>query len=76
MERANLSGLGTVHAYTRVVRPPAGFEAPYLLAAVDLAEGPRLFAQLTDLPAAGGRVGVVPAVAKNGQPAFGFAPRP
>jgi uncharacterized OB-fold protein len=45
-----LSGEGTVEAVTTVYTPPAGFElqAPYVLALVRLAEGPRVTAQVVD----------------------------
>jgi uncharacterized OB-fold protein len=45
------SGLGTVYSYTVVRDAPAGFEeqAPYVLALIQLSEGPTLTAQLTDL---------------------------
>jgi len=45
-----LSGEGTIDAITRVHSAPAGFEmqAPYLLALVKLAEGPRITAQIVD----------------------------
>lgn len=46
------SGRGTVYSYTIVCdNPPAGFEkyVPYVVALIDLEEGPRITAQLTDL---------------------------
>jgi uncharacterized OB-fold protein len=45
-----LSGDGVVEAVTVVHAPPAGFElqAPYTMALVRLAEGPRIAAQVTD----------------------------
>ena len=48
-----LSGRGTVYSYTTVYNPPAGFEgmAPYVIAIIELDEGVRLTAQLTDLDA-------------------------
>lgn len=44
------SGKGTIYSYTTVYEPPAGHEdqAPYTVALIDLAEGPRVTAQLTD----------------------------
>lgn len=46
-----LSGKGRVVAFTTVTQAPAGFEeqAPYVVALVELDEGPRVTAQLTDL---------------------------
>ena len=46
-----LSGKGTVYSYTTVTTPAEDFEpfAPYLLALVQLDEGPIVTAQLTDV---------------------------
>lgn len=47
-----LSGKGIVYSYTVVDEsPPAGFEkyVPYVVALIDLEEGPRITAMLTDL---------------------------
>ena len=48
MER--FSGKGTVYSYTVVHAPPQGFELhrPYLLAIIELEEGPKLTAQIVD----------------------------
>lgn len=45
-----LSGRGTLCTYALIHQPPAGHtgEVPYLVAIVELAEGPRVTAQLTD----------------------------
>lgn len=45
------SGKGSVYSYTTVYDAPAGFEfnAPYVLAMVQLDEGPIVTAQLTDI---------------------------
>lgn len=45
------TGKGTVYSYTTVLDAPAGFEeqAPYVVALIQLDEGPMLTAQLTDL---------------------------
>lgn len=45
------AGKGSVYSYTIVTDPPTGFEeqAPYVLALVQLDEGPLVTAQLTDL---------------------------
>jgi uncharacterized protein len=63
-QSVQLSGYGEVYSYTIVTDPPEGFEefAPYYLAIVQLEEGPRLTAQLTDLdgePQIGMRVQMV-----------------
>jgi uncharacterized OB-fold protein len=90
LEPAELSGQGRVHAFTTVRTPPAGFDAPYLAAVVDLDEGPRVFAMLTaelsepsepsgagEAGAAGGaRVRAVPARVRDGKPGFAFEPVP
>ena len=46
-----LSGKGTVYSYTTVTAPAEPFDpfAPYVLALVQLDEGPLITAQLTDL---------------------------
>lgn len=45
------SGRGQVVAFTVVTQPPKGYEdqGPYVVALVELEEGPRVTAQLTDL---------------------------
>ena len=49
-----LSGKGTIYSFTTLQEAPAGFEeqAPYTLALIQLAEGPLITAQLTDLDGA------------------------
>lgn len=49
--QAKLGGKGQVYSYTTVIDAPEGFEeqAPYVLALIQLDEGPMLTAQLTDL---------------------------
>jgi len=59
-----LSGKGTVYSFTTVTAPAEDFEpyAPYVLALVQLDEGPLVTAQLTDLdgpPIIGQRVEMV-----------------
>jgi uncharacterized OB-fold protein len=46
-----LSGKGTVYSFTTITTPGADFEfnAPYMLALVQLDEGPMVTAQLTDV---------------------------
>ena len=48
-----LSGRGTLCTYAVVHQPPAGHtgEVPYMVAIVQLADGPRVTAQLTDCDA-------------------------
>lgn len=50
LEGYKFKGTGTVYSYTIVYSPPHGFElqAPYVLAMVQLDEGPRLTAQIVD----------------------------
>ena len=50
-ELHTLSGRGTLYSYTTVYDAPAGFDeqAPYVLALIQLEEGPMVTAQLTDL---------------------------
>ncbi len=44
-----LSGRGTVYAYTEVAQAPEGFTAPYVVAMIELEEGIKVTAQLTDV---------------------------
>src|SRR5687768_14185829 len=44
-----LSGRGEVWSFAEVKQAPEGFEAPYVVAMVRLAEGPLVTAQLTDV---------------------------
>lgn len=52
-QAVDLSGGGHVYSYTVVQNAPAGYEdqAPYILALVQLDEGPMVTAQLTDVDA-------------------------
>jgi uncharacterized OB-fold protein len=45
-----LSRRGRVHTFSRVHRAPPPFRAPYVLAFVQLPEGPRIFCQLDCAP--------------------------
>jgi hypothetical protein len=49
-EMEKFSGKGKVYSYTVVHAPPQGFELhrPYLLAIIELDEGPKLTAQIVD----------------------------
>ena len=42
-------GTGTVQSFTTVRQAPEGYESPYVVALIQLDEGPMLTAQLTDL---------------------------
>lgn len=59
-EPQRLSGRGTVYSYTIVRQPPEGYDeqTPYLLALVQLDEGPMITAQLTDCDAAEATIGM------------------
>jgi len=50
MEEVKLSGKGTIITYTIIHSPPSKFEnqIPYAMAIVELDEGPRITAQITD----------------------------
>lgn len=51
LEPHKFVGRGTVYSHTTVYQAPDGFEdyVPYVVALVDLEEGPRITAQLTDV---------------------------
>ncbi|MCY3786284.1 MAG: Zn-ribbon domain-containing OB-fold protein [bacterium] len=75
------AGLGVVYSFTVVHRPPEpAFEAPYVLAIVDVAEGWSLLTWIVDCPADEVRIGMqvqvrfVPGPDRALLPAF--APRP
>jgi uncharacterized OB-fold protein len=55
-----MSGRGTVYTYTVVHRAmdPRAFAAPYVLAVVELDEGPRMLTNLVDVDPATVRVGM------------------
>jgi len=48
-ERYRFSGRGTVFSFAEVSQAPKGFSGPYLVALVELEEGVRVTAQLTDV---------------------------
>ena len=52
------AGTGVIYSFTVVHRAPPGFDTPYVVALVDLDEGPRMMANL---------VGAAPAQAAIGQ---------
>lgn len=49
LEPRALSGRGTVYSYSQAAQAPAGFTPPYLMALVELEEGPVVAAQLCDV---------------------------
>lgn len=49
LEPYRLSGRGTVYAHAEVAQAPRGFTAPYVVAMVELEEGMKVTAQLTDV---------------------------
>jgi uncharacterized OB-fold protein len=49
LETYRLGGRGAVFSYAEVTQPPRGFSGPYLVALVELDEGVRVTAQLTDV---------------------------
>jgi uncharacterized OB-fold protein len=49
METFRFCGRGTVFSYAEVAVAPQGFSGPYLVALVELEEGVRVTAQLTDV---------------------------
>ena len=49
LEPYRFSGRGTVFSFAEVAQAPKGFSAPYMVAMVELEEGVRVTAQLTDV---------------------------
>lgn len=49
LETYRFSGRGTVFSFAEVAQAPKGFSGPYLVALVELEEGIRVTAQLTDV---------------------------
>jgi uncharacterized OB-fold protein len=60
LEWVEASGRATVYSFTVVHRAPAAFadEAPYVVALVDLEEGPRMMTRITGLEPRAVRVGM------------------
>ena len=69
-----VSGRGTVYSYTVVHRAPPGFEAdvPYVVALIELDEGPRL---MTRLEADEVRIGMAVELAAAGNPPLPYFKR-
>ncbi len=49
LEPHRLSGRGTVYTHAEVAQAPEGFAAPYVVAMIELEEGMKVTAQLTDV---------------------------
>jgi uncharacterized OB-fold protein len=78
LEWTDASGRGVVYALTVVHRAPPGFaeDAPYVVALVDLEEGPRLMTRLLDVEPAAAAIGMPVEVAIEGEPPLPyFKPR-
>ncbi len=77
LEWVDASGRGTLYSYSVVHRAPPGFEAPYAVALVDLAEGVRMMTRLVDVAIDDLAVGQALEVAIQGDPALPyFRPAP
>lgn len=57
-EPYRFGGRGVVHSFAEVAQAPRGFAGPYLVALVDLEEGVRITAQLTDVDAGEVEIGM------------------
>jgi uncharacterized protein len=49
VEWRKVSGKGTLHTYVIAARPAPGFEPPYVIAVVQLDEGPRLMSNIVNV---------------------------
>ena len=77
LEWVDASGRGSLYSFSVVHRAPPGFEAPYAVALVDLAEGVRMMAGLVDVAIDGLEPGQALEVAIQGDPALPyFRPSP
>ena len=70
LEWVSASGRGTVHSFTVVHRAPPAFaaEVPYVVALVDLEEGPRMMTRLLGAEPAEVHIGMPVQVAIEGDP--------
>jgi uncharacterized OB-fold protein len=70
LEWVAASGRATVHSFTVVHRAPAAFaaDAPYVVALVDLEEGPRMMTRLLGVEPQDAAVGMPVEVAIEGDP--------
>ncbi len=59
MEKVRYSGKGKVYSFTEIKAPSIGFEdqIPYMLAIIELDEGPRLTAQIADCSGCNVKIG-------------------
>lgn len=59
VREVKFSGKGKIYSHTVIYAPPTGFEldAPYIMAIVELDEGPRLTAQIVDSNAEDVKIG-------------------
>lgn len=75
-EPKELSGAGRLHSWTRVANPPAGFDGEMRYGCIDLLEGPRVLAPVSDLaPVIGAAVQAVPGAGRDGAGGFWFEVR-
>jgi scaffold protein (connect acetoacetyl-CoA thiolase and HMG-CoA synthase) len=58
LETYRFSGRGSVYSFAEVAQAPQGFAAPYVVALVELEEGVRVTAQLTDVDADEVEIGI------------------
>ena len=77
LEWVDTAGSGTVYSFTVVHRAPPGFaeEAPYVVALVELSEGPRLLTRLAGVKPAEALVGMAVQLAVGGDPPLPFFKR-
>ena len=77
LEWVDASGRGAVHAFTVVHRAPPGFadDAPYVVALVELEEGPRMLARLLEIAPADAEIGMSVEVAIEGDPPLPYFKR-
>lgn len=59
IEKCEFKGKGKIYSFTEISSAPAGFEeqAPYVLAIIELEEGPRLTAQIVDVKGSDVKIG-------------------
>lgn len=71
------SGRASVYSFTVVHRAPPGFadEAPYVVALVELAEGPRMLTRLLDVDPGDAAVGMAVELAIGGDPPLPYFKR-
>jgi len=70
LEWTDATGRGAVHAFTVVHRAPPGFteDAPYVVAMIELEEGPRMLTRLLDVAPGDAEIGMKVEVAIEGEP--------